>query len=150
MAARHGGDQERVEVGEPLFDGDELSAAVDEEVLAELIAPVHLEHEAAEVAQARFAQLEQGAAFAAELAGRGHGASHGTGRCGRRRRRRGRLVIGCAAKTRQTRHQAATLTTRVGRRAARRVPLGDCEGRYSDADHALRVPGRERAKLSAG
>ena len=66
-AARHGGGEQGVELGEPLLEADELRAAVDEQVLAELVAAVHLEDEAAEVAEARLAELEEGAALAAEL-----------------------------------------------------------------------------------
>src|SRR5262249_11405082 len=55
----------------------ELLAALDHEVLPELIAPVHLEHQAAEVADAGLARLQKEAPLAAELACVREGASNG-------------------------------------------------------------------------
>ncbi len=102
----------RVELRQALLEPDELGATVDEQVLAELVAAVHLEHETAEVAQASFAQLEERAALAAHLA---RGRQRAPDRAGRGRgRRRGRLAVGVAAEARQARHQAATLTAAVG------------------------------------
>jgi hypothetical protein len=86
VAARHRGGEQGVEFGESLFDRDELGAPVDQEILPELVAPVHLEHQTAEVAQACLAELKQRATLAAKLSGGGQRAADSTSRGGRRRR----------------------------------------------------------------
>jgi hypothetical protein len=73
-AARAVGDsaasvQERLDLGEPGIDPDQVGAALREQVVPEAAAPVELERETAEVAQQRLAGRKQRAAFAAERAG---------------------------------------------------------------------------------
>src|SRR6185503_13861610 len=89
--ARDGGGEECVEVGEPLLEPLQLDATVDEEILPELVATVHLEHQPAEVAEPLLARLEQCASLAPELAGgrqcapngaRRRGGRSGCGACG--------------------------------------------------------------------
>ena len=58
----------RVDLGDTRLDRDELGAALDDERLVEVVAPVHLEREAAEVAEAVLAQHEERATLATELA----------------------------------------------------------------------------------
>jgi hypothetical protein len=102
-AARHRRGEQRVELREPLLEADELRAPVDEEILAELVPPVHLEDEAAEVAQPALAELQERAPLAAELS---CGRQRAANRAGSRRRRLlGRLAVGGASETRQARHQ---------------------------------------------
>ena len=63
------------------LEPDQLGATLDQEILAKTIAPVHLEREAAQIAQLVLPQPQQGAPFPPEI--------------GRRRRRpapRARLV----------------------------------------------------------
>jgi hypothetical protein len=51
-----------------LVERDQLAAAFDQQVLAELVAAEHLQHETAEVAEALFADTKQRAALLPELA----------------------------------------------------------------------------------
>lgn len=48
----HGGREQCVELLESVVERDQLVAALDQEVLSKLVTAVHLEHEAAEVAEA--------------------------------------------------------------------------------------------------
>jgi hypothetical protein len=84
MTDGHRGRQKDVELSEPVIESDELCAAVDEQVLAELVPPVHLEHQAAKVAEPLLAQSQQRASVSAELARWGQRAP---GRLARRLRR---------------------------------------------------------------
>src|SRR5205807_3103177 len=47
----NGGGKERVQLAQPLVERDQFITALEQEVLSELVAAVHLQHEAAEVAQ---------------------------------------------------------------------------------------------------
>ena len=64
---------ERVDLRDARLDRDELGAALDDERLVELVAAVHLEREAAEVAQPVLAEQEQRAALAPQVARGGRG-----------------------------------------------------------------------------
>jgi pimeloyl-ACP methyl ester carboxylesterase len=70
---RPAGVEQHVELAQTLFDAGDLGAKLVQEALAEAVLPVHLEHDAAEVADPRFTLLQQDSPFAAELAGRGKG-----------------------------------------------------------------------------
>src|SRR3954471_1442144 len=72
--------EERVEFLQPVVESEELVTAIDEEVLAELVSPEHLEHQPAEVAQALLAGAHQRAALATETPGVGQGPTRGPGR----------------------------------------------------------------------
>jgi hypothetical protein len=85
--------EERVEVREPLLEALKLDAPVDEEVLPELVAAEHLEHQPAEVAKLLLAHLEERPPLPAELPDRRQGAPDGP----RRRLRGRRLARGSAA-----------------------------------------------------
>jgi hypothetical protein len=66
-----GGDhrrKERVELLQAFVERNELVAALDEEILAELVAAEHLQHQAAEIAEALLADTQERAALSAELA----------------------------------------------------------------------------------
>jgi hypothetical protein len=56
---RDRGCEQGVELLQALIERDQLVAALDQQVLAELVAAKHLEHEAAEVAKALFADSKQ-------------------------------------------------------------------------------------------
>src|SRR5439155_26237721 len=79
---------------------DELGAAVDDQVLAELVAPVHLEHQAAEVPDPLLAEAQEGPPVPPQLARWRTGPPH---RCSRRRRGRSGLAS-------EERHRAARLS----------------------------------------
>ena len=66
---RHGRCEQRVEFLQTLVEREQLVAAVDQEVLAELVAPVHLEHQSAKVTQPLFAGAQQRASLAPQQAG---------------------------------------------------------------------------------
>ena len=57
--AARAAEHEPVELLHPLLDARALRAALDEELLAEPVAPVHLEHEPAEVAHPRLAPARE-------------------------------------------------------------------------------------------
>jgi hypothetical protein len=64
------GDRSReqcVQLLQPLVERDQLVAPLDEQILAELVAPEHLQHQPAEVAQALLANPEQGATLPSKL-----------------------------------------------------------------------------------
>src|SRR6185295_16981420 len=82
-AEGHGGGEQGVELGQPLLELLELDAPVDEQVLPELVTPVHLEHEPTEVPQLLLPDDEEQPPLAAELAGRRQRAPDRTAR-GRR------------------------------------------------------------------
>ena len=88
------GAEQDVELVDARFEPDQLGAALEQQVLAEAVAPVHLEREPAEVAQLLLAQPQERAALAPELARGGAGAAPGgrrggaVGRLGRSSRRR--------------------------------------------------------------
>ena len=67
-AGGHGCGEERVQLLQPLVEGDELVAALDQQVLAELVAPEHLQHQAAEIAEPFLARAQQCAPLPPELA----------------------------------------------------------------------------------
>ena len=79
--ARPSGEQ-GVELGEALFELHQFDASVDEQVLAELIAAVHLEHQPAEVAEAVLTGGEEQTTLTPELARRRERAPDGTRRSG--------------------------------------------------------------------
>jgi hypothetical protein len=74
------GCKQRVELLQALVERDQLVAALDQQVLAELVAAEHLEHEAAEVAQALFADAKQRTALLPELARMRESAARRAGR----------------------------------------------------------------------
>jgi hypothetical protein len=55
---------------DPRFEADQLCAALEQQILAEAVTPVHLQREPAQVAELLLAQPEERAAFAPQLAGR--------------------------------------------------------------------------------
>jgi hypothetical protein len=69
---------------DPGFEPDQIGAALEQEIFAELIAPVHLEREPAEVAQLLLAEPHQCPALAAEVARGRRGTSSSRGCRGRR------------------------------------------------------------------
>ena len=104
---------------DPRLERDQVGAALDQQILAEAVAPVHLERQAAEVAEPVLAHAHERAALATELARGGRDAAAAR-RLGRRRRRdvlrerrpgvgRGRLdldvVVGTPAEAGQQRHR---------------------------------------------
>src|SRR6185503_11122414 len=76
--------EHRVQLVNPGFEPDQVGAALEQEILAELVAPVHLEREPTEVAQLLLTQPHQRPALAAEIARGRSGTS--PSRCRRRRR----------------------------------------------------------------
>ena len=74
------GAEEHVELVDPRLEPDQLGAALEQQVLAEAVAPVHLEREAAQVAELLLAQPQEGAALAPQLARRRCGTAARTGR----------------------------------------------------------------------
>ena len=62
------GAEQDVELVDARLEADQLRAALEQQILAEAVAPVHLEREPAEVAQLLLAQPQERAALAAELA----------------------------------------------------------------------------------
>src|SRR5581483_884332 len=133
-AAGHGGGEQGVELREALLELPELDAAVDEQVLPELVPAVHLEQEAAEVAEALLADGEQAPALTAELGGRRQGPPHGT----RRRRRQGsRSGRGRAAEAHRGRCylRLRLLAPRGAAAEAREI-----QDREHEADHTDRDP----------
>jgi hypothetical protein len=60
--------EQGVELLQAFVERDQLVAALDEQVLAELVAAKHLEHEAAEVAEALFPDAKKRAPLLPELA----------------------------------------------------------------------------------
>ena len=69
--------KQSVDLARPRLDGDELCAALDDERLVEVVAAVHLEREAAELAQSVFAEQEQRTALAAKVTRRRRGGPAG-------------------------------------------------------------------------
>ncbi len=65
------GREERLNLLQALVECSQLLAAIDEEILAELIPAKHLQHQAAEIAEPLFAQLQQDPALPAKLSGMG-------------------------------------------------------------------------------
>src|SRR5204862_4657269 len=78
--------EQRVELLEAVVECNELVAPLDQQVLAELVASVHLQHQPAEIAQALLANTPQRAPLAAELARMWQRPSSGTGTVGLRGR----------------------------------------------------------------
>ena len=68
-APETGAADERVDLRDAGLDRDELRAPLDDEPFVEVVAAVHLEREAAEVAEPLLAQEEQRSALAPQLAG---------------------------------------------------------------------------------
>jgi hypothetical protein len=79
---RDRGCEEGVELLQAFVERDQLVAALDQQVLAELVAAEHLEHEPAEVAKALFADTKQRAALLPELARMGECPARRPGRAG--------------------------------------------------------------------
>ena len=67
---RDGDLEQLVDLTQPPLDRDHLLALLDQQVLLELVAPEHLEHQPAEVADALLARPDEGAPLAPERAGR--------------------------------------------------------------------------------
>jgi len=65
------GVEEVLDLGDAGVDPDDRRCPFREQVVAEASAPVHLDEEAAEVAQRIFTRLQEGTALAAEQAGVG-------------------------------------------------------------------------------
>ena len=63
--------EERVDLARARLDRDELGAALDDQRLVEVVTPVHLERQPAELAQPILAEEQQRPALAAQVAGRG-------------------------------------------------------------------------------
>jgi hypothetical protein len=78
----HGAVEKRVDLLHTSFDSDELRAAFDHEPRVEAVALVHLEREAAEVAQALFANEEQSLSLPLQLPDRWHDVPAATGSAG--------------------------------------------------------------------
>ena len=76
LAAGDRGGEQRVELGEPLLEPAELEAAVDEQVLPELVPAVHLEHQPAEVAEPLLPDGEQARAARAGAGRRAESAAN--------------------------------------------------------------------------
>ena len=74
--------QQCVELLQALVQCDQLVAALDEQVLAELVAAEHLQHEAAKVAEALFADAKQRAPLFPQLARMRQGSARRAGRTG--------------------------------------------------------------------
>ena len=64
---------EGIDLRDPGLDGNELGAPLDDEPFVELVAAVHLEREAAKVAQPLLTEEEERASLASELACPGRG-----------------------------------------------------------------------------
>jgi hypothetical protein len=64
---RDGCCQQRVELLQAFVERDQLMAALHQQVLAELVAAEHLQHETAEIAEALFADTKECTTFLAEL-----------------------------------------------------------------------------------
>jgi hypothetical protein len=64
------GEQELVNLAQALFERDDLGRLLVNQVLAEPVLAVHLEHEATDVADLLLAKAEQAAALAAKVPGR--------------------------------------------------------------------------------
>ena len=91
-AQRDRGRKERLELLQPLVECGQLLAALDQEILAELIPAKHLQHEPAEIAQPLFAQLQEDPTLPAKLPGMGEWAAR---RC--RRRNTGQVPLAVTA-----------------------------------------------------
>jgi hypothetical protein len=70
---------------DPRLQADQLSTPLEYEVLTEAVAPIHLESDPAEVAEALLAQTQKRTALAAQVAGGRRGTAagrrgHGSGR----------------------------------------------------------------------
>jgi hypothetical protein len=63
--------EQRVELLKALVEGGQLVASLDEQILAELVTPEHLEHQAPEVTETLLANAEKRPSLPAELAGVG-------------------------------------------------------------------------------
>jgi hypothetical protein len=63
---RHGDLEQLVDLTEAPLDRDHLLALLDQQVLLELVAPEHLEHQPAEVPDAFLARPDEGTPFASE------------------------------------------------------------------------------------
>jgi hypothetical protein len=93
-AHRHGRGEQRVQLLEAFVEGDELVAALDDQILAKLVAAEHLQHQPAEVAQALFANPQQRASLLPQLARMGESTSR---RPRGARARNGPLVLAAKA-----------------------------------------------------
>lgn len=63
--------EERVELLQPLVECDQLVAPLDEQVLPELVPAVHLQHQAAEIAEPVLPDAQERSSLATEDAGMG-------------------------------------------------------------------------------
>ena len=97
--------EQRVELVDARLEPDQVGAALEQQVLAEAVAPVHLEREPAEIAQLLLTQAQERAPLAPELAG---------GRGGPSPPWRGRRdgAFGCGRLRRSSRCRSGTRTTR--------------------------------------
>jgi hypothetical protein len=139
---------------DPRFEADQLRAALEQQVFPEVIAPVHLQREPAEVAELLLAQAEERAALSPEL-GRRRGGSPPP------RRSRGYAAVRAgflsqqSSEERDSHHAASLLTVpeplwslvrpgRVGRRALACADEEDDEqdepGRRCDEHHGEEEP----------
>ena len=89
---RDGSRQQCVQLLQPLVESDQLVATLDQQVLTELVAAEHLEHQPAEIPQPLLAHSEQRPTLSPELAGMGEGAAWRA----RSRRTDGRPLSGAA------------------------------------------------------
>jgi hypothetical protein len=78
-AGRQRGLEQGVDLTEAVLDRDYFQALLDEQILAETVTAVHLEHEAAEIADALLAGAHEGTALAAQRTGGGQSAWPGRG-----------------------------------------------------------------------
>ena len=72
--------EQRVELLQPFIQREQLVAAFDDEILAELVAAEHLQHKAAEIAQALLPDSQQSAPLLPQLTGMRQGSPLRTGR----------------------------------------------------------------------
>src|SRR4029453_5667934 len=72
-ARADGGREEGFELLDPVVERDELVTTLDQQVLAELVAPEHLQHQSAKIAQPLLPHAQQCSALLPELAGGGEG-----------------------------------------------------------------------------
>src|SRR5205823_9288910 len=94
---RDGHGEQCVELLKPLVERNQLVAAVDQQVLPELIAPEHLEHQSAEVAKPLLAGAKQRAPLSSQQSGMRQ-------RPPGRDLRSGGSRVGGSAKAREPRH----------------------------------------------
>src|SRR5581483_1498806 len=127
-AARDGCGYERVQLREPVLERQELAAALEQELPAELVAAEHLQHQPAEIAEPVFARPEQVTPLAAQAADGRQSATNSA----RGRRRRGLLAR--ATKARQVRHRRDSSRCQTPR------SVSDTERRCGCSPRIARLP----------